>query len=233
MTAYETIFVRRSVRRYNQKALNEGDLAGIRQFLDNAKQVPGQSARFEIVNADKFKGCAAPHAVLAFAEDGAAAALNIGYVLQGLDLYVQSGGLGSLWMGMAKPVEKREDYRCLLAFGKTDVPFRAGDQDFKRKRVLEISNEDNAVARAARLAPSAANFQPWKLDFSPGKVTVRYNGQGIGKLLVGNLQMVDLGIVLKTIELALEHEGKKAAITVCGSGKSCAAEAAYTEGNAD
>ena len=228
MTAYETIFVRRSVRRYDKKALNEGDLADIRQFLDNAKQLTGQSARFEIVNADKLRGCAAPHAILAFAGAGAAAALNIGYALQGLDLYAQSRGLGSLWMGMAKPVEKREDYRCLLAFGKTDAPFRAGEQDFKRKSVLEISNEDNAVARAARLAPSAANFQPWKLDFSSGKVTVRYNGQGIGKLLVGSLQMIDLGIVLKYVELALEHEGKKAAITARGRGKSFAVEAAYT-----
>ena len=61
-------------------------------------------------------------------------------------------------MGMAKLVEKREDYRYLLAFGKIDVPFRAREQDFKRKSVLEISNEDNAVARTARLASSAANF---------------------------------------------------------------------------
>jgi hypothetical protein len=57
---------------------------------------------------------------------------------------------------------------------------------------------------------------------------VRYNGQGIGKLLAGNLQMIDMGIVLKCVELALEHEGKKAAITVRGSGKAFAVEAAYT-----
>ena len=45
---------------------------------------------------------------------------------------------------------------------------------------------------------------------------------------MGNLQMIDLGIVLKSVELMLEHEGKKVAITVRGSGKPFAAEVAYT-----
>ena len=109
---------------------------------------------------------------------------------------------------MGKPAEPSADYRILLAFGKTDAPLRTGENDFKRKAVLEISNEDNAVARAARLAPSAANFQPWKLHFSPGKVTLQASGHGIGKLIVGKLQKIDLWICLKHIELALEHEGK-------------------------
>jgi hypothetical protein len=112
-------------------------------------------------------------------------------------------------MGMGKPIHPESDYRILLAFGKTSVPPRTGENEFKRQPILQISNEDNAIARAARLAPSAVNFQPWKLLFSQGKVTVHAKARNIGKLLVGKLQKIDLGIILKHVELALEHEGKK------------------------
>jgi nitroreductase len=220
MTLFETIFTRRSVRKYDEMPLNRAELSEIKQLVDEAKQLPGQRARFEIVNADKLKGCAAPHAILAYADAADAAMANIGYTLQSVDLALQSKGYGSLWMGMGKPIKPGANYRILLAFGKTDEPPRTGENDFKRNAVSDISNEDNAIARAARLAPSAVNFQPWKLHFSPGKVTLQPNGRGIGKLVAGKLQKIDLGICLKHIELALEHEGKSiTSIQLKGNGK--------------
>ena len=86
MTLYETIFVRRSARQYDMTPLDKAALSEIKQFLDSAKQLPGQTARFEIVNADKLKGCAAPHAILAYGDDTDAAMTNIGYTLQSVDL---------------------------------------------------------------------------------------------------------------------------------------------------
>jgi len=230
MTLYETIFIRRAVRKYDMTPLDENTLSEIRAYLNEIKQLDGQNARFEIANADKLKSVASPHAVLAYSEETDAALCNIGYTLQTLDLYLQSKGYGSLWMGMGKPAEPGADYRILLAFGKTDVPSRSGEADFKRKPVLEISNEDNAIARAARLAPSAVNFQPWKLDFSPRNVTVRYNGKGIGKLFAGKYQKIDLGILLKHAELALAYEGKTVTeITSSGNGKNFAVTVTYRE----
>ncbi|MDR0813468.1 MAG: hypothetical protein LBO63_05635 [Oscillospiraceae bacterium] len=228
MTLYETIFTRRAVRQYDKTPLEDAELAEIQQVLDGAKRLPGQSGRFEIVNADKLKNASSPHAILAFSDDTDAARANIGYTLQTLDLYLQSKGYGSLWMGMAKPVTPQDDYRILLAFGKTDTPPRSSAGDFKRRAVLQISNEDNDVARAARLAPSAVNFQPWKLEFAPGKVTVRYVGRGLGKLVTLQFQKIDIGIILKHVELVLEHEDKTVTgITPKGSGKSFAVEVAY------
>jgi nitroreductase len=230
MTRYEAIFTRRSVRQYEKEPLDAETLSKIQKILEDTKQLPGQSARFEITNADKLKGVAAPHAVLAHAADTDAALTNLGYALQDVDLYLQSSGLGSLWMGRGKPIDPQPDFRILLAFGKTNVPIRSGENDFKRRSVLEISNEAGAVARAARLAPSAANFQPWQLYFAPGKVTVKANGKGLGKLLTGKLQKIDLGIILKTVELALEHEGKVIrSITPQASGKDFSVEVTFGE----
>ncbi|MDR0820901.1 MAG: hypothetical protein LBN40_00340 [Oscillospiraceae bacterium] len=231
MNSYETIFTRRSVRQYDAAPLRSAELADIQAAIDGAKQLPGQTGRFIIVNSDKLKGTSAPHAILAHGEDTDAALSNIGYVLSSLDLHLQSNGYGSIVMGMAKPTEPAADYRILLAFGNTSVPIRNGEADFKRRGVSDISNEDNAVAHAARLAPSAVNFQPWKLEFSPGKVTVKYTPKSIGKLLAGKTQKFDIGIITKYVELALEHEGKTVtAVTPVGTGKNFRLEVVYTEG---
>ncbi|MDR3337622.1 MAG: hypothetical protein LBT16_10500 [Treponema sp.] len=228
MTLYETIFTRRSVRQYDKAPLDSTALSTVREVLDNAKQLPGQSARFDILTANFLKRCPAPQAILAFADNGAISSLNIGYTLQGVDLYLQSIGLGSVWLGSAKPAANPKDYRIILAFGKTEAPIRAGEREFKRKAVSEISNEDNAIANAARLAPSAVNFQPWKLHFTSDKVTVQSNSRGIGKLLMANFQKIDLGIVLKHIELAIEHEGKSVtAITPKEDSKTFSVEVSY------
>ena len=228
MELYDTIFTRRSVRQYDAAPLGKEELAEIEAALDGAKQLPGQTARFEIVGADKLKKVAAPHAVLAYSEGTDAAMCNIGYTLETLDLLLQSKGYGSLWMGMGKPTEQGADYRILLAFGRTDVPARKGEVDFKRKPVSEISNEDNSIARVCRLAPSAVNFQPWKLDFAPGKVTVKYSGKGFGKLVAAKFQKIDIGIILKCTELALEHEGKTVTgFSPIGSGRDFAVTVAY------
>ncbi|MDR1821975.1 MAG: nitroreductase [Oscillospiraceae bacterium] len=230
MTLYETIFTRRSVRQYDNTPLDAAELAELQRVLGGARQLPGQSAAFEIVGADKLKGVAAPHAILAYSQDTDAALANVGYTLQGVDLWLQGSGYGSLWMGMGKPREPKPDYKILLAFGKTSAASRAGGGEFKRKPVSEISNEDNAVARAARLAPSAVNFQPWRLSFAPGSVVVQYSGKGIGKLFAGKLQKTDIGIILKHLELALEHEGKKiTAIAPRGGGKTFEIEVKFEQ----
>jgi nitroreductase len=220
---YDAIFCRRSVRKYQQDALSQTQLDEIQAALDASTQISGQEARFEIVDKSEFKLASSPYAIFAHCADNDAALCNIGYTLQTMDLYLQGIGLGSLWNGTARPATPRKDYRIMLNFGKTDVPRRNGAADFKRKPVLEISNEGNAVAEAARLAPSAVNFQPWHLEFSSGEVLVSRVPGGITMLLSSKFQPIDLGIVVKHIVLAFEHDGKAVrSIEPVGSGKSFA-----------
>lgn len=221
MTLYETIFVRRSVRKYDMTPLDEKTLDDIRKWIDETTGLPGQSARFEIVAADKVKGATAPHYIMCYCKPGDAEYANVGYVIEKADLYIQSLGLGSLWLGMGNPKEKETDFCIMLAFGKSDVPFRNSEQQFDRLPLKEISSTDNAIAQAARLAPSACNSQPWKLDFADGRVTVRYFGRGMMKMILkSKMNKVDIGIVTRHIVTALEHEGKEIkVVTPITSGK--------------
>ncbi|MDR2202018.1 MAG: hypothetical protein LBP26_04560 [Clostridiales bacterium] len=208
MTLYETIFKRRSARRYSAEPLSEAVRADIEARANSEKRLFDREATFELVGGGDLKGGMAPYALTAYSDGDDASKVNIGYVLQDLDLYIQSIGLGSVWCGMARPRERKSDYRILLGFGNTDVPFRAGEDAFKRKNLSDISQEDNAVARAVRVAPSAVNLQPWKLKFYDGKVVIESAARGVGKLLPGKIYLYDLGIAVKHAELALRHEGR-------------------------
>jgi hypothetical protein len=252
-TAFKAIFTRRSVRRYDPAPLSDADIAVVQAMLDNVTQIPGQAARFEIVGADRLKGAPSPHAILAYSSKDDSELANIGYSLQLLDLQLQARGYGSLWMGTASPVNPAADYRIMLAFGNTDSPPRNGEGDFKRKKILDISNQDNPVARAARLAPSAVNFQPWKLEFAPSatpsiapgaapganpgithnaapnRLTVSFVSGTIARLLTSKFQQIDVGICLRHAVTALEQEGKAiTAIVPKGSGKDFAVAVEYS-----
>ena len=229
MTLYETIFTRRAVRSYDMTALDSIALAEIQTFISATKQLEGQCARLEIVTADKVKNDMAPHYILAHCSADSRAYMNVGYVLQNMDLYLQSNGYGSLWLGMAKPSGTDDDFCIMLAFGKTNVPPRRNISEFKRLPIGEVSNTDNDIAQAARLAPSAMNSQPWQLDFAEGKITIRYFGRGITKLVLKNkLSKIDLGIVTRHVETALFSEGKTIqSITPIIEGKGFAIEVIY------
>jgi hypothetical protein len=57
---------------------------------------------------------------------------------------------------------------------------------------------------------------------------VDFHGNGIGKLFAGKAQKIDIGIILKRTELALEHDGKTiSSITPKTHGKAFAVEVAY------
>jgi hypothetical protein len=201
---------RRSVRRYASDPPDDVAVDKIEEFIEHTEQLPGQNAWFEIVSSKSVSTAVGSYSILAYCEEGDAAYANVGYVLQKTDLYIQSLGLGSLWLGMGKPKEKKDDFCIVLAFGTTEVPLRYGESGFNRLGISAISDTDNEVARAVRLAPSAQNSQPWKLRFEEDAVIIRYVGRGAFKyILRKKLNKIDIGIATRHAELALRNEGKR------------------------
>lgn len=210
MTLYETIYARRQVRKFNNTQLEKQTLEDILKCVSDSKQLDGQHARFEIASAEDVSGGSAPHYLLSYCDDSSAAYANVGYVLQKADLYIQSIGLGSGWFMGPKPINSSEDFCIALAFGNTDISMRKGIDEFKRLPLEKISAIDNAVARAVRLAPSAINSQPWKLEFEDKKVIVKDCGRGVMRVVLRNkLNKIDIGIATRHAVLALKQEGKK------------------------
>jgi hypothetical protein len=132
-------------------------------------------------------------------------------------------------MAMGKPKGEwadREDYCAWLAFGRTDETARAGEGDFRRLPIGKISNQDNEVARAARLAPSGLNNQPWRLEFRENGVSVTHVPRGPMKLVTKKkVDKISLGIVACHIEIAYAHQGRLVdSVTPSTEGKGFAIE---------
>jgi hypothetical protein len=152
-------------------------------------------------------------------------------VLEKADLYIQSIGLGSLWLGMGKPKEKEDKFCIMLAFGNTSLPMRKNVAEFNRLPIAKISNENNAVARTVRYAPSAQNSQPWELWFGEGNMVIRYKGRGLfQQILKKKLNKIDIGIATRYAELALQDEGKSiTSITATSDKKNFEIEIQYAD----
>lgn len=207
---YDVIFTRRQVRKFNTDLIESETVDSIAEHLYNTRQIDGLNADFEVVPAQAISGSqGAAFAILSYCGNNAFDYANVGFVLQEADLYIQNIGLGSGWFMSAKPNNSRGDFCIALLFGGTNVPFRNGAGEFKRKPISEISTKNNNVAEAVRLAPSSMNSQPWRLSFSDGKVVVEDAGRGITRMILKNkLNKIDVGIAARHAVTSLENDGK-------------------------
>lgn len=231
MTLYETIFTRRQVRNYLNSPVPKDHLDQILACASGAEQLTGQHADFKLLPAAEVStNQNASHYLLGFCGNSPSAYANIGFVLQKVDLFVQSIELGCGWFMNIKPKKESERFCITLAIGNTDVPIRKGPDDFKRIAASDISRHDNPITQAVRLAPSSLNSQPWKLDFQNGKIIIHDAGHGVKRIILKNkLNKIDVGIAARHAVLALENEGSKVlSVTPVIDGKDFYIEISYS-----
>jgi nitroreductase len=125
-------------------------------------------------------------------------------MLQQVDLYIQSIGLGSCWLGMAKPVENTKDglgYVISLAFGKPEGSPHRELSGFKRKPLEKVSDTADKRLEPARLAPSAINSQPWYFVSTDNGFDC-YCAKKFPAAMYEKLNKIDVGIALAHLYFA-------------------------------
>jgi len=209
----EIIYKRKSTRKYDMTPLDAKTLADIQNFVAKAKPLyNGIKVEFEIIDGNNIKGMfaiKAPHYMIIRSETEENYLVNAGFMLQQADLYLQSMGFGSCWLGMAKPAEKSEnnlEYVIMLAFGK---PLGSPHRDlsgFKRKPLSQISDISDHRLEPARLAPSGINSQPWFFVSYNNIIHVYCVKHGAVKnLIYKRLNKIDMGIALAHLFLVCER----------------------------
>ena len=199
---YEVIFKRKSVRKYDLALLDEKTLAEIAEFIDHVKPLfPEIKTKISIVGQEEVKvllPIKAPHYLLFYSEEKEGYLTNAGYMLQQIDLFLSSNGLGSCYLGMAHPAKATKEinngsgleFVIAYAFGNaTESVHRTDVSAFKRNALSEIFNftqgfELSQVANldkileAVRIAPSASNSQPWFFTMGNTQGNTQGNNQG-------------------------------------------------------
>lgn len=213
MNLEEVIYKRQSHRDYNQDSLDKKTLNSIEEFMSNAKRLyPNIKTTSLIVGNENVTNLAmwkAPHYIAIYSEKKEGYLTNVGFIYQQVDLFLQSIGLGSVWLGMGKyrPDEKDipdgEEFVILIAFGEVESELYRPIEDFKRKSLDEISDSGNANLEVARLAPSSVNSQPWYFLEEDGHYNVYCEKLNfIKRKILGNLNKIDIGIALAHLYVA-------------------------------
>lgn len=215
MDLKEMIYKRKSTRNFYPKEVDKIYLRKIEEFIENLEVLNSNiKVHSEIVGNDRVKGILpwrAPHYIAIFSEEKENYLTNVGFMYQQLDLYIQSLGLGTCWLGMGKydsnyvDSKSEEKFVIMIAFGKSDGElYRKDKSEFKRKQLSEISDRIDEELEFARLSPSAINSQPWYFVHGENDDFHVYceNSNPIRGLAIGRFNKIDMGIVLAHMYIA-------------------------------
>jgi nitroreductase len=214
---YQAIFKRKSVRNYEGGPLDAGTMSGIEAFLKTLRSMdPDIRTEIRIIENSKVRGLFkvdAPHFLAFFSEVKEGHLTNAGFMLQQVDLFLSSTGIGSCWQGGPKPVKgvvgpSGLEFTIAMAFGRPAEGLqRRSVSEFKREPMAKITSmqRTDAYLEAARLAPSAMNNQPWYFLRNDGTI----DAFSSRSFLLDKMNHISLGIALCHVWLAAQHEGKK------------------------
>ncbi|GFP78169.1 nitroreductase family protein [Clostridium fungisolvens] len=219
---YETMYKRKSIRKYDMGSLDDKTLNDIKSFISEINPlVSGIKTDLQVISQNdvkSFMSIKAPHYVVVFSENKDGYLTNIGFMLQQLDLYLSANGLGACWQGMAKPakdiVSKSDlEFVIMLAFGKpAESLYRSDISEFKRNSIETIRDKADfdELLESVRIAPSATNSQPWHFDIEGTKLYVNcIKLNPIKALIMEKMNKIDMGIGLCHLSIAAKHSGKE------------------------
>ena len=222
MDLYEALKCRHSVRKYLKKEVAESLQSQILAFAEKTSRL-NESISVETVildNREKDAGIIgmkpdAPYFLLLYSAEEEGCERNAGYILEQVSLYMTVKGLGSCIIGAAGPREtKRGDRKfiAMLAFGYPDVPLRREAALAKRLPLTKLCSyreepgeQMKIILKAARLAPSAMNTQPWRFVVYSGRIYV-FAKNGVFERTVGRkMRELSIGCMLSHIMLAADE----------------------------
>ncbi|MDO5860654.1 nitroreductase family protein [Methanobrevibacter sp.] len=218
MSLEEQIYLRKSCRKYLD---DEIEMSPIHEFISHVKPLRSSADfRYEILtkfDVNLKTRWSAPYYLALFCEKKSINLVNIGFVFQQVSLFLQSIDIGSCWVGLASLKKKDSEFVIVISFGKS--PDKTRDiNDFKRKKLSEISDFEDNRLKPAQLAPSAINSQPWYFKHSEDGFDVYQLKQNIIKRqFVKKWNPIDVGIALahmyvaneKTFEFKINNDFKR------------------------
>ncbi|MBQ1251561.1 MAG: nitroreductase [Firmicutes bacterium] len=211
---YDMIGQRKSFRKYKDIPVDEEVLAKVLAFIKDAKALyPEINVDAEILGREHIRTLMTwmPQQCIAiYSTEHEWDLENVGFIFQQVDLYIQSLGLGSCWVGLGRPKgaavknkENDEKFVILLTIGHPDETLRTDVSQFKRKSLSEISDTVDEALEPARLAPSAVNSQPWYFLHEDGIYHLfRTKPRSIKGRSLNDFNRMDVGIVLAHMYVA-------------------------------
>lgn len=212
MDLFDAIARRKSCRRYTGTPLGAARLDEIRDAIGRFERLYADVA-LDTRFATETRGplnIKAPHYLIVSGQGAEREAESAGFVFEQLALWFDLQDIGCVWLGKVRDVAHASERDIItLAFGEPDAPVHRDLSAFTRKPIAEITNApEDACIRAARLAPSGMNLQPWYFEKTAGAVLVYRQRLRPPVSLVYKKTDVDMGIALCHYMLACRHDSR-------------------------
>lgn len=224
MNTFDAIFSRKSIRHFKHEKLEWEVIADILEYANKLPMlVEGIAIEFKLVsNIEEKQGFGSPFHVKApyylciSSEEKEDYLLNAGYLMQQINLYLATKGLGACFSiispGRSLKATMKYKFIIALAFGITSSPIYRDSSEAKRlpeSDIIvykeEVASDVKQVLNAARLSPSVYNSQPWRFVVYKNRIHVfAKKNQLIAKVLDYN-KMIDMGIMIANLLLAAEE----------------------------
>lgn len=210
MTLQQTIYHRKSFRKYRDQLLDSETVAAMEDFAATMQPLyPEIKVQWKLLDRKQVR-CLLPMPWLTtqllaiYSEPTEGYLENVGFLFQQMELWLQSRGLGTCWLGLGQPNRSAADlapdgmvFTMMLAVGYPQDELRSGPDDFRRKSLEQISDLSDPRLEPARLAPSSTNSQPWYFAHDEHTIHVHCSKQGMLKhKSLGAMNRIDMGICL-------------------------------------
>lgn len=225
MNMFDAIFSRKSIHHFLQEKLDWEVIEGILDFANGLPMLTnGTAVEFKLVsNIEKKQGfhgpftIKAPYYICISSEEKEDYLINAGYLMQQLNLYIASKGLGSCFVAVLSPgyslkASMKYKYVTALAFGKTSESLYRDSEEVKRlpeNEVVfykeEVTPDIRQILTAARLAPSLYNSQPWRFVVYKNRIHIFTRKNSILSPILDFNKMVDMGVMMSNFLLAAEE----------------------------
>lgn len=225
MNLFEAIQVRQSVRSFQQRAIERSDLDNIFKFKDEIVPIyPDIINDMECIEtledswgrANGLFVVKAPYYLSYMSEEVKGHYINAGYIMELISLYLSAKGIGSCFQGGLKVVEEPDEgmkEQIVLSLGyPVHYPHRVVGtaKRMPLSKICVFKEEPNknitTILKAAALAPSSMNNQPWRFVVYNNRIHVFLKRSNIASLVLNRWQEIDIGCTLAHVMIAAEEQ---------------------------
>ena len=214
---------RRTVRDFQMKQMEDSVMVGFQKYQKEILALyPDIPYKIEItceldekqkVNRNLFS-VKAPYYISFMTTEGKEALLNAGYIMEELALYLATKGIGSCYQGLIKVAREHDGLKevIVMAVGYPKKYLYREEGEARRMPLNKLcvfkeepSQDIMTILKAAILAPSALNSQPWRFVVYNNRVHVFMQKFSDNVWSMQRLHMIDIGIALNHMMVAAEE----------------------------
>lgn len=223
MNLYQMIFKRRSIRKYKKEEVPEQLLSDILAFAGCVASL-NESIKVSLEIKDNREGqykakglwkVEAPYYLVLHSELKDGYAMNAGYILEPVLLYMTGKGLGTCYQGATHlqiPSPDGLSQVAVVTFGYPKSllyrdPATAKRLPLKELCVFkeEVNDTVKNLLKAVRLAPSAMNQQPWRFIVYHDRIYIFSCKEFFPAASATAMRDLGIGIMLSHLSVAAEE----------------------------